>query len=68
MNPGGVEEVGKVATGVIDALKNQPMMIALIIFNLTIIIALFFGISSERKDTGDIMKTLIAQCSDGGRK
>jgi hypothetical protein len=56
------EEIGATARTVVDALRQNPATLALIVFNLIIITALFFGISSERRDTGEITKLLIAQC------
>jgi len=34
MNPGPVEEGGKVATSIIDSLKTSPMILALVVFNV----------------------------------
>lgn len=34
MNPGVSEEVGKVATSTVDALKSTPIVLALVIFNV----------------------------------
>ena len=31
MTPGHIEQVGKVATSTVEALKNQPLMLALVI-------------------------------------
>jgi hypothetical protein len=62
MSPGPAEEVGATARSVVNALRANPTALALIVFNLIIITALFFGISSERRDTSEITKLLIAQC------
>jgi hypothetical protein len=45
MNPGPVEEVGKVAGGVIDAMKSQPLALALVIMNCALL-GLFFYVTS----------------------
>jgi len=34
MNPGMVEEVGKVATNTIESLKSQPVVLALVVFQV----------------------------------
>lgn len=61
MNPGGiVEETGKVATGVVDAMKNQPMVLALIVFNAIIIMGIYFAVTDQRKHQQEIVKLLIA--------
>lgn len=43
MNPGPVEEVGKVAGGFMEAMKSQPLALALVVMNLSLL-ALFFWI------------------------
>jgi hypothetical protein len=45
MNPGPVEEAGKVAGGVIEALKTQPLALALVIMNCALL-GLFFYVTS----------------------
>jgi hypothetical protein len=63
MSPGPAEEIGATSRAVVDALKANPTMLWLIIFNVIIITALFFGISRERSDAGEIMRLLITQCA-----
>jgi hypothetical protein len=41
MNPGAVEEGAKVASGVVEGLKSQPLSLALIVLNVLFI--LFVG-------------------------
>jgi hypothetical protein len=48
MNPGAIEEVGKVATGTIDALKNQPLMIALIVLQALVLGAVLYNSLSRQ--------------------
>lgn len=43
MNPGPVEEVGKVATGFIESMKSQPLALALVFMNIALL-ALFWYI------------------------
>jgi hypothetical protein len=43
MNPGAIEEVGKVAANTIDALKNQPMMLALIVLQVFVVGAVLYN-------------------------
>lgn len=43
MNPGGpVEEAGKTARGLIDAMRDQPYLLASMVLNFTIIGLLFY--------------------------
>lgn len=44
MNPGVVEETSKVATGFIDAMKTQPLALALAVMNI-MLMGLFFYIA-----------------------
>jgi hypothetical protein len=61
MNPGGiVEETGKVATGIVDAMKNQPMVLALIVLNAIIIAGIYFAVADQRRSQQEIFKLLIA--------
>jgi len=61
MNPGAIEEVGKVATGVIDALRTQPMVIALIVLNFIIIGFVYFSVKDRRDQDHKIMSLLLEQ-------
>jgi hypothetical protein len=45
MNPGPVEEASKVAAGFMEAMKSQPLALALVACNLTLL-ALFFYVAS----------------------
>jgi hypothetical protein len=42
MNPGPVEEGAKVATGFIDAMRSQPLALALVICNVMLLSLFFF--------------------------
>jgi len=39
---GAVEEGGKVATGIIETFKSQPMMLALVLINLALLALLYW--------------------------
>jgi len=43
MNPGPVEEGAKVATGVVEALKSQPISLALIVMNVIFVGAIAYA-------------------------
>ena len=49
MNPGVSEEAGKTARGLIDALKEQPSMLALVFANMMMLIFLFYMQHSNLK-------------------
>jgi hypothetical protein len=44
MNPGVSEEAGKVASGIVDALKAQPAVLALTIGNIALLIFVFYAL------------------------
>lgn len=73
MNPGLSEEAGKVASGVVDSLKTQPISLALIVLN---VIFLFVGYLilakiSDRAEAdmlrADELVAKLAQCAPTGR-
>lgn len=58
---GPIEETGKVATGVIDALKSQPMTLAIMIFNVAIFALVYFSAQNLRASQNEIVHKLIEQ-------
>lgn len=61
MNPGPVEEAGKVAATTIEALKQTPLMLALVLFNIIFIVGVYFSNRDERAYTERIMGLLIQE-------
>ena len=41
MNPGPLDEAGKAASGFMDAMKSQPVMLGLVVMNLAMVIMLY---------------------------
>ena len=72
MNPGPVEEVGKVSMGIVDSLKSQPLSLALVIMNLALLVFVFFqnaGFNQQRKENAQLfaqmqteVQKLLSQC------
>ena len=73
MNPGGpVEEAGKVASGLIDALKAQPAVLALTLANLSMLAFIFYALHGAAQyrekilnqvfENGKEMQQLLARC------
>lgn len=70
---GAVEEGGKVASGVVESLKAQPMILALVLFNCLFLGVVFYGtqqarLSFERTtahliDQQDKMAELLYRCN-----
>jgi len=59
MNPGAVEEVGKVAGGIVGALAQQPLALALVIMNLCLL-GLFYLIM-DRTDSHNLAREEAAR-------
>jgi hypothetical protein len=49
MNPGLSEEAGKTARSVVDALKSEPLSLALVVMNV-LLLALFFYVIKTSTD------------------
>jgi len=59
MNPGPVEETGKVAIGVVDALKTQPVTLAMVIFNIILLGVVYFGIENMRTHQAKVLESIF---------
>jgi hypothetical protein len=70
MNPGLVEEGGKAVAGTIDALRAQPIVLALIVLQLLVLGAVLYSTMHRQEATTTQFKALYAlleQClSKGG--
>jgi hypothetical protein len=60
MNPGPIEEGGKIAVSVIDALKTQPLMLVLVIFNVLIFIFVYYGVTQSRDSLNQMFTEMRA--------
>ena len=59
MNPGAVEEGGKVAGSLIEGLKGQPITLAMVVFNVLFIAAVYWGLSDQRRQQNEITKIML---------
>jgi hypothetical protein len=59
MNPGPVEEAGKVASGIVDALKAQPSVLALTLANMALLVFIFYALHSGAKFRETMMQQVI---------
>ena len=57
--PGPVEEAGKVAVSVIDSLKSQPIVLALVVFNVLFIGAVVWWGSQQRRFVHDETAAMV---------
>lgn len=72
MNPGAIEEGAKAAGTFMEALRSQPLSLALVVMNLALIGFLYYehaNLNSERKGELDLLyqnrqevAVLLAQC------
>jgi hypothetical protein len=60
MNPGIVEEGGTTARSLIEAVKHQPALLALIVFNVVFIVLIYLGLTEQRNRQHEILKQLIS--------
>ena len=74
MNPGAVEEGASVAKGVIEALKSEPISLALIVMNVIFVGVMAFGAyalnirTTARYEAQDVLiHKLLDQCRPAGR-
>jgi hypothetical protein len=56
---GPVEESAKVAHGIVDVMKGQPMVLALVLFNLLFAILVFLGSKDFRANQLKLMELMI---------
>jgi hypothetical protein len=59
MNPGPVEEAGKVAHGIVDALKAQPAVLALTIANMALLLFIFYALHGAAKYRETLMQQVL---------
>lgn len=62
MNPGNpVEEGGETARTLISSMKDSPMTLALVVFNLIFIVVIYLGTKDNRAAIDHLMTTMLAQ-------
>ena len=53
------EQVARVAGNVVDAMKNQPLVLAVLVLNVIVFGVITYAVTEQRRDTQEIIKTLI---------
>lgn len=61
MNGSVPEETSKVATSLIQNLKDQPITLALVLFNMVFVAAVYFGGIDVREHQDKILGLLVEQ-------
>jgi hypothetical protein len=77
MSPGAGEEIGKVATSIVESLKNSPATLALIAFFVVFLILFYMSGKETRASMERVQIAMIAQqtelikqlanCASGGQ-
>jgi hypothetical protein len=67
MNPGATEETGKVATAIVESLKNSPLTLAMVVFNIIFVIVVYMGtrqLHAAEEKMQNVMMTQIGKMAD----
>jgi hypothetical protein len=57
-----MEDVTKVATSVIDSLKTSPVVLGMIVLNLTFMVVIFFTLQNLRGHQHQQMMLMLERC------
>ena len=60
------EEVSKVASGVVDGLKQQPALLVIVVLNVLMIAAQVWDASATTKSRNEVISKLIDRCGPRG--
>jgi hypothetical protein len=66
MSPGPAEEAGKVAGGVVEGLKSQPMVLALVVFMVLVLVAVVWVAREQQITEREMLRMLLALCTRTG--
>jgi hypothetical protein len=55
------EQGAKVATSVVDAMRGQPMMLAVLVLNAVMLLVIFYGVRHTRETEAVMIGKLIEQ-------
>jgi hypothetical protein len=61
MNPGVADEAGQTARSVVSSLKESPMTLALVVFNVIFIGSVFWLARENRANLDHVISTLLTQ-------
>jgi hypothetical protein len=64
MNPGAAEEGVKVAGGIVEALKSQPALLAMMVANFALLVFIFYALHSGAQ----YRETLVKQVFDNSQQ
>jgi hypothetical protein len=58
---GPVEEAGKVATGFMDILRGQPLSLALVVMNMSLMVLVFYTANAEKASRRYMAEIILKQ-------
>lgn len=61
-DPDKTKEAAGVVTSIVDALRTQPMLIAILVLNALFVLVIQQGISGARKREHKLLVTVITRC------
>lgn len=64
MNPGPVEEGGKVITTLIESMKANPVMLGVLVFNIAAVMLVYFSSKEFRATNDRVISALLEQHKD----
>jgi hypothetical protein len=56
------EPVARVASSVVDSFKSQPLLLLVLVFNLAVLVIVFYGTRETHRNQAELLKTLIDRC------
>jgi hypothetical protein len=63
MNPGVIEEIGKVASGFVESLKGHPLVLALVVMNLALLVIVWLELDQVFRQQREV-NALLSKCVD----
>lgn len=67
MNPGPVEEAGQFSRAIVDALRSQPVMLAVLVFNLAFMGVLTYTAHDNNERWERLVSVLISCSMEKGK-
>lgn len=56
------EQVARVAGNVVENFKNQPLLLLVLIFNLAVLLIVFYGTRETHRNQAELLKLVIERC------
>jgi uncharacterized membrane protein affecting hemolysin expression len=64
VTPGPTEEIGRVATSIVDSLKASPIILALIVFNAIVFGMVYLAVRDQRASVERLQTTLLTMLAN----